>query len=165
MNYSMFVIGVTSLFVLGCQEGGTSDSLPASTTTQPARILPVDRVIPLIGSLTNPGKGSRFIEIDGELVVSVNEIPGNCAWTLVEVNIQARAELKPAKDKGPIWRISGSSKDEVLFEVAGHLEKQFVLQGRNDGMTLHVSLDITGEDATLDGLWLSLPGASPTKTL
>jgi hypothetical protein len=157
MNYSMLVMGVAGLLVLGCQEGSTSDSLPASTTTQLNKVLPVDRVIPLIGSLANPGKGSRFIEIDGELAVSVTEILGDCPWTLVEAHIQARAELKPAKDKGPVWMISASSKDEVLYEVTGHLVKRFVLQGRSDGMILHINLDITDEDVTLDRMWLELP--------
>lgn len=158
MNYSKILAGVASLFVLGCQDPPTSDSLPASSSTlQLARILPVDQIFPLHDRLADPGKGKPLIEIDGDIALSMREIPGDCSWTLVEANILASAELKPAKDKGSTWNIYGTSRDQVLFEVAGYLEKSYAVHGRRDGMTLHISLNITGEGATFDRMWLELP--------
>ena len=107
---SLILAALTGILILGCQDNMIMGSYPETATSrkQPGKIFPapVDQVITLNGTLANPKKGGLPLEINSELVVSVREIPANCAWTLVEVGIQARAELRPQECKEPIWRIS-----------------------------------------------------------
>jgi hypothetical protein len=115
--------------------------------------------------LENPGTGSPFIVIRGELSVTVTEIPGDCAWTRSEVRIQASAELKPFKLQEPTWRVYGNSTNEVFYEVQAELEKTYVLQNRKDGMALHVRLVVTREGVELENMWLELSDIGPARNL
>jgi len=168
MKCSIFIFSAAaSAFVLGCQDTTVTDPLPVAhqSAVHRAKILPIDRIIPLTGRLENPGKGSPFMVIRGELSVTVTEIPEECAWTRCEVTIQASAELRPFKFQGPIWRVYDNSKNEVFYEVQAELEKAYVLQNRKDGMALHVKLVVTRDGVELENMWLELSDLGPANGL
>ena len=153
--------------LVGCQDSNITSPISAapSVSTQLVKPLPIDYVIPLRGRLANPMKGKSPIEIDGEIAVSLRQIPVECAWSIFDVSTQALADLRPADTKGIIWKIYGAAIDGLLFEVEGRLEKTYLLHGRKDGMTLHVTLVITREDVVLDSMWLELSHVLQAKTL
>jgi hypothetical protein len=163
MKCSIFIVSAAaSAFVLGCQDTTVTDPLTVAhqSAVHRAKILPIDHIILLTGRLENPGTGSPFIVIRGELSVTVTELPAElpagCAWTRSEVRIQASAELKPFKLQKPTWRVYGNSTNEVFYEVQAELEKTYVLQNRKDGMALHVRLVVTREGVELENMWLEI---------
>jgi hypothetical protein len=68
--------------------------------------------------------------------------------TIVEVELATKAELKPLLVDSPKWRLSGRSDDrinvcDVAEEGAAILDKSYLIEGRNDGLQLHLKFQIT----------------------
>lgn len=164
MKRSMFVLAIVVVsFVSGCRDTDSVTNplhVPASTTKR-MDIQPVDFVVPLRGILPMPGEGDGLpVEVDGQIIIRMSEMPAEpmaCVWTRFALVLHANGSLRPLGKSAPVWEVTGRSSDELLFEVQGRLDKAYVLQGRSDGMTLHVRLLITREDITLDGMSLQLP--------
>ena len=168
-NVACVLAMVVAASVVGCRDTDSvtnflpiTNPSPAMTpsTAKPMDILPVDFVVPLRGVLLTPGTGTEgLVEVDGQITIRMNEIPVEsvmCPWVRFALVLHTNGSLRPLGIKEPVWEVRGRSSDEVLFEVQGHLDKTYVLQGRSDGMTLHVRLLITREDVTLDGMSLEL---------
>lgn len=167
MKHSTFVLAVCiSSLQLGCQDSDITDSVnrPGSEAVSLAKILPIDYVFPLSDNLLVPGIPKSFMEIKGELAITITEIPIECGWTLFDVRVLAFAELRPANSKDPVWTISKVSNDNVLFEMEGQLKKSYTISGRRDGLALQITLLISREHVTLGGMRLVLPNVAPVST-
>jgi Tfp pilus tip-associated adhesin PilY1 len=114
--------------------------------------------IPLSGVLRDPdATEDPFIEIRGQVVSSLNCEPST-NHTLVDVGLTMKAEIKPLLTDSVKWRLSGKSVDrinvcDVSEEGTAVLDKSYPVEGRGDGLQLHLKFQITPSRIELAAVW------------
>ncbi len=167
MKHVTFVLAmIVSAFVVGCQDNNTTNPIagPMSGGKQISKTYS-GGTIPLIMVLREPYGFNAFTEVSGQVtystsLISRDPVPPFSQWA-VEVTLATDAVAKPFGLEEPMWRITGSSHDELLLDEdadgAMVLEKSYVLAGRNDGVFLHLQFQIAQQTVALSRMWLALP--------
>jgi len=115
--------------------------------------------IPLYGVLRDPdATDDPFIEIRGQVVCSLN-CESSTSKTLVDVGLATKAEFKPFLVDSSVWKLSGTSVDKINLRDVGEegaavLNKSYLVEGRNDGLQLHLKFQITQARIELTAMWL-----------
>jgi len=171
MKHAMFVLAiVVAAFIVGCQDNNITNPMAANLSSGNQRskdvTLPI-REIPLHGVMHEPSGYNAFTEINGQIaytttLISRDPIPPNPQWAVL-VTLTVNADLMPWNSNGPVWGVSGSSRDEFALaedaDGAMVLEKSYTLIGRDDGVSLHLRFCISQETVVLSRMWLALPQA------
>ncbi len=168
MKHAAFVLAiVVAAFLVGCQDNSITNPITekVSDSMQLSKTLPVD-TIPLNAILREPRGFNAFTEVNGQVAYTItiiprDPIPPNPQYTVL-VTLGLDAELKPFGYEDPVWRISDFSRNELAAvedDGAMSLEKSYRIEGRNDGVSLHLQFYVTERTVTLARMWLELPKA------
>lgn len=138
--------------VFGCRNDDAVAPVFDNTADPLAKSLPIGltEVIPLEGLLREPGTAfNSFVGIHGRLEVATS-MSTDGVLRHFTVKTSAYAELYPVggldnKPKG--WFISGSAKDLVAVKTSASFVKTYTVEGRDDGMELHISLTMNRNGA------------------
>lgn len=172
MKSTMLVLATTvAAFVIGCQDNSITNPVAANPSpgSQFSKnvMLPL-REIPLYGVLREPGGFNAFTEIAGKVVYTSTQIPRDPVppypqWAM-QVALKVNADLMPLNSNGPVWSISSSSVNELALDSEADrsmlLEESFRIDGRSDGVSLHLQLRIDQETIVLTRMWLVASGVA-----
>jgi len=166
------IVTFSVLFVIGCQENSITDPVTNEPTSKVQQTDPSHKgTIPLERILTNPYPviNSYFtingaIEYEHTLVIR-EPVPPE---TYVSLNLSVSADLtyfctvcSPPDEDALVGIISSESSDEVFISMWEDelflLEKSFPIQGREDGMVLKCTFQVTANGVELNEMWLVLP--------
>lgn len=164
MKATLFILAVVLAgFWMGCQEAQMTGPEAGSGSDVPSVSKSFIPSVTLSGLLPEPSPArGGFTEVNGQVtyslaVVPLDPIPPQPQF-LATLDLITSAELRPSplqSQKSP-WRISVTSRDIVpLFENGdGVLDRSYTIEGRTDGVRLHLRLRITLTGVTLAGMWL-----------
>lgn len=165
MKHAAIILAiVVAAFVVGCQDNNITNPIagPISagmqiSTAHSAGTIPLNTVV------REPYGFNAFTEISGQVtytteIVPRDPIPPHPQWALV-VTLTTDAVAKPFGLEEPVWRIVGSSRDELALTEDGDgtmvCEKSYALVGRNDRVSLHLQFHCTRQTVVLSRMWLA----------
>lgn len=154
---------VVAAFVVGCQDNSITNPITGKSSAE-RHFSKANSAgtIPLNGVLREPGGFNSFTQITGQVVYTTtliprDPIPPNPQWAVL-VTLAVDAELRPFGLEDPVWHVSNFSRDELaVSEDDGtmFLEKNYRIEGRNDGVSLHLQFYVTETNVSLVRMWLA----------
>ncbi len=169
MKNITFVLAIAvAAFVVGCQDNSITDPVieAAAGGNQSAKVSTTSTI--RLNHILREVGFNTFTEITGQVeytttIVPRDPIPPSPQFAVV-VTLALDAMLRPFGSEQPVWHVSAFSHDE-LVESDGVmlLEKSYRIEGRNDGVSLHMQFQITGETVTLAGVWIAQPKVARAK--
>ena len=151
--------------IIGCSEDNSSLNSPTDSMVSESRIAKsvVPRQIRLNLLLRTPGEFNSFTEVTGVVeyattIIPRDPIPPNPQFS-IQIDLHLNAELRPNGFTEPVWRISGSTRDDVVPTNddgrTGYLTKRYFVSGLNKWLCL--SFTFTAANIELSRSWLELP--------
>lgn len=171
-NATCILAVVVAAFVVGCQNNNiTNPTTETPSRSKPAPKIPAARTIRLDAILREPGQFNSFTQIVGQVSYTTttsqrDPVPPLPQSALV-LSLSLSADLSPFGTEKPLWSIAGSSRDELAIDDSKDSpyspEKTYKIEGRSDGMSLHVNFKISEKNVAVTGMSLQLPKAEYQK--
>jgi hypothetical protein len=174
-NLFLFVVAISILFVMGCQENAITDplftdspgvqavtnvttekNLPRDFTDHP-NIIKFRRVVNLRNVPNTYFVVSGTIKVDFKTYnLSAGSPSGGCSVT---VGLSIDAEMKEMEYGNDLWTIKENSTNTVYLAEgeATSLVKYFKVKGRSDGMLLACNFEVALDGVALQGMWITFP--------
>ena len=161
MKHATFILAiVVAAFIVGCQDNNIINPTPETpSSSKAASKNPTARTIRL-DAILREGGFNTFTEISGQVEYTTttlprDPVPPNPQFGVL-VTLALDAKLKPFGSENPVWRVSNSSRDELSYnDGVILLEKTYKIDGRNDGVSLHVQFQVAEENVKVVGMWLA----------
>ena len=174
-NLFLFVVAISVLFVLGCQESTITDPLSTdSPGVQAVTNVTADKnlqqdykdypdVIKFQRVVNLPYSPNTYFVVGGTIGVNHNiQNPGadplNGEYR-VTVGLAIDAEMKGMEYGRDRWTIKGNSTNTVYLaqDETTSLVKYFNVKGRSDGMLLACKFEVARDGVALQGMWITFP--------
>jgi hypothetical protein len=172
-NLFLFIVAISILFVMGCQENAITDPLftdspevQAVTNVTAEKNLPQDykdypdiikfqRVVNLAHSPNTYFIVAGTIKVDHKILNPASN-PVNGPYR-VTVSLSIDAEMKDMEYGSDIWTIKENSTNTVYLTEGEttSLVKYFKVKGRSDGMLLACNFEVTLDRVALQGMWIT----------
>lgn len=174
-NQFLFVVAISVLFVMGCQESTITDPLSTDspgvqgvTNVTADKNLPQDykdypdvikfqRVVNLRNVPNTYFVVSGTIQVDHKILNPASN-PVNGAYR-VTASLSVDAEMKDMEYGFDIWTIRGSTTNTVYLTKDDRVSitKYYKIIGRDDGMLLACDYKFTLDGVALQGMWITFP--------
>jgi len=173
--FSSLVVAVI-LTAIGCQENTITDPIKNDSVDKVNPGTPdtyIQGTIPIKATLNDPYPiGNSFYNISGQITYELRILyvdpPPPAPQQYISFNMQIDADLvnictvcQPSMED----ELSGfiSEVSEALIPFNGNtfstLERSFLVQSREDGMTLKVNFSVSNDRVQINAMWLALPNS------
>ena len=163
MKNTVFALALAlPALVIGCQNDSTAPTSPQTLLPRVdfSKGNPITR-IPIHTTFAEPRRFYSFLDVDGDVAyrfdISVADPAGTRPLSQSWISLTLNADAKPSGSEGPVWHISGSSRDGISASSTDGvriLEKSYTVQGRTDGLSLRVQFRIEGQTTEVSKIWL-----------